>query len=125
MASEFDMTHPIVSLRGVTKRFGAVQALTGVDLDIASGEVTAFAGDNGAGKTVLIKTIAGLWEPDEREILWEGSPVRIRSPKEAEGLGITTIYQDLALCDNLDVVQNMYLGHEPREHALLDEPKWS
>ena len=113
----------LIALRGVTKRFGPVQALSDIDLDIRSGMVTALAGDNGAGKTVLIKTIAGLWEPDEGQILWEGQPVRMRTPKEAEDLGITTIYQDLALCDNLDVVQNMYLGHEPRLHGLLDEAK--
>jgi len=97
----------LIALRGVTKRFGPVQALSDIDLDIRSGMVTALAGDNGAGKTVLIKTIAGLWEPDEGQILWEGQPVRMRTPKEAEDLGITTIYQDLALCDNLDVVQKM------------------
>jgi len=113
--------YPLISLRGVTKRFGAVQALTSVDLDIPAGQVTALAGDNGAGKTVLIKTIAGLWEPDEGQILWEGRPVRISAPKDAEMLGITTIYQDLALCDNLDVVQNMYLGHELVTHGMLDE----
>ncbi|HTX30352.1 MAG TPA: ATP-binding cassette domain-containing protein [Solirubrobacteraceae bacterium] len=114
---------PILSLRGVTKRFGAVQALSEVDLDVPPGQVTALCGDNGAGKSVLIKTVAGLWEPDAGQILWEGKPVRIRTPKEAEALGIVTIYQDLALCDNLDVVQNMYLGHEPLEHGLLDEGK--
>jgi len=112
---------PLLSLRGVTKRFGAVRAVSSVDLDIPAGMVTALAGDNGAGKSVLIKTIAGLWEPDEGEILWEGRPLRLHSPKDAEALGITTIYQDLALCDNLDVVQNMYLGHEPLKHGLLDE----
>jgi len=114
---------PLISLRGVTKRFGAVQALTDVNLDFPAGLVTALAGDNGAGKSVLIKTIAGLWEPDEGQILWEGKPVRLRSPKEADALGITTIYQDLALCDNLDVVQNMYLGHELLSHHMLDEGK--
>jgi len=84
--------------------------------------VTALAGDNGAGKSVLIKTVAGLWQPDSGEILWEGRPVRLHHPKDAEALGITTIYQDLALCDNLDIVQNMFLGHEPlRHHLTLDE----
>jgi ABC-type sugar transport system ATPase subunit len=114
---------PLVSLRGLTKRFGSVQALKGVDLDVVAGQITALAGDNGAGKSVLIKTIAGLWQPDEGEIFWEGKPVQLRSPRDAEVLGIKTIYQDLALCDNLDVVQNMYLGHEPLKHGLMDEAK--
>ena len=112
---------PLVSLRGVTKSFGAVQALGGVDVDIPIGEVTALVGDNGAGKSSLVKTISGLWEPDRGEIRWRGAPVRLRSPKEAEALGITTIYQDLALCDNLDIVQNMFLGHEGMRHGTLDE----
>jgi ABC-type sugar transport system ATPase subunit len=112
---------PLVQLRGVTKSFGAVQALTGVDLDIQTGQVTALVGDNGAGKSSLVKTISGLWEPDKGDILWEGSPDHLRSPKAAEALGITTIYQDLALCDNLDIVQNMFLGHERLRHLTLDE----
>ncbi len=111
----------LLSLRGITKRFGPVQALTAVDLDIPAGQVTALAGDNGAGKSVLIKTIAGLWEPEEGQILWDGQEVHLHGPRDAESLGITTIYQDLALCDNLDVVQNMFLGHEPRRRVLLDE----
>jgi ABC-type sugar transport system ATPase subunit len=114
---------PLVSLRGVSKSFGPVQALTNVDLDIPAGVVTALAGDNGAGKSVLIKTIAGLWEPDGGQILWEGKPVHLHSPRDAEALGITTIYQDLALCDNLDIVQNMFLGHEPLRRGVLDEAK--
>ncbi len=112
---------PLLELRGVSKVFGAVQALEKVDLKVQPGKVTALAGDNGAGKSVTIKTIAGLWEPTEGQILWEGKPVQIHSPKAAEGLGITTIYQDLALCDNLDIVQNMFLGHERLRHRLLDE----
>ncbi|HUY58607.1 MAG TPA: ATP-binding cassette domain-containing protein [Solirubrobacteraceae bacterium] len=112
---------PLLSLRGITKRFGPVQALSGVDLDIPVGMVTALAGDNGAGKSVLIKTISGLWKPDAGEILWEGKRVHFGGPKDADALGITTIYQDLALCDNLDVVQNMYLGHELLDHGMLDE----
>jgi ABC-type sugar transport system ATPase subunit len=109
-------------LRGLTKTFGAVRALTDVDLDVPAGRVTALAGDNGAGKSVLIKTVAGLWAPDAGEIIWEGKPVRLHHPRDAEALGITTIYQDLALCDNLDIVQNMFLGHEPlRHHLSLDE----
>ncbi len=115
---------PLLSLRGLTKTFGAVRALTGVDLDVPAGRVTALAGDNGAGKSVLIKTVAGLWPPDAGEILWDGRPVHLHHPRQAEALGITTIYQDLALCDNLDIVQNMFLGHEPlRHHIALDEGK--
>ncbi len=114
---------PLVSLQGISKHFGPVHALTKVNLDVAAGQVTALCGDNGAGKSVLIKTISGLWEPDEGRILWEGRPIHLHAPKDAENLGITTIYQDLALCDNLDVVQNMFLGHEPLRHGLLDEGK--
>ncbi len=112
---------PLLALRGITKRFGPVQALSRIDLDIPPGQVTALAGDNGAGKSVTIKTIAGLWEPDEGELVWEGQPVHFHGPRDAEAVGITTIYQDLALCDNLDIVQNMFLGHEPLRHRLLDE----
>jgi len=112
---------PLLELRGVSKTFGAVQALNKVDLSVAAGKVTALVGDNGAGKSVTIKTISGLWPPTEGQILWEGSPVHIHSPNDAESLGITTIYQDLALCDNLDIVQNMFLGHEELRFGLLDE----
>ncbi len=112
---------PLLELRGVSKVFGAVRALNGVDFTAYPGQVTALAGDNGAGKSVTIKTISGLWEPTEGQILWEGRPVHLRSPNDAEALGITTIYQDLALCDNLDIVQNMFLGHERMRHHLLDE----
>ena len=112
---------PLLELRGITKRFGPVQALTRVNFEIPPGQVTALAGDNGAGKSVTIKTIAGLWGPDEGEILWEGKPVHFHGPRDAEAAGITTIYQDLALCDNLDIVQNMFLGHERVRYRLLDE----
>jgi ABC-type sugar transport system ATPase subunit len=112
---------PLLSLRGLTKTFGPVRALTRVDLDVLPGKVTALAGDNGAGKSVLIKTISGLWPPDEGEILWDGQPVRFHGPKDAEAVGIRTIYQDLALCDNLDIVANMFLGHEPLRTGILDE----
>jgi ABC-type sugar transport system ATPase subunit len=111
----------LLSLRGISKSFGPVRALTRIDLDIPPGQVTALAGDNGAGKSVTIKTISGLWAPDEGEIVWEGQPVHLHGPKDAEALGITTIYQDLALCDNLDIVQNMFLGHEPLSRGVLDE----
>ncbi len=112
---------PLLALRGITKRFGPVQALSRVEFDLPPGQVTALAGDNGAGKSVTIKTIAGLWEPDEGELVWEGQPVRFHGPRDAEAHGITTIYQDLALCENLDIVQNMFLGHEELRHGLLDE----
>ncbi len=111
----------LLELRGLSKRFGPVQALTRVDFDVARGKVTALVGDNGAGKSVTIKTIAGLWGPDGGEILWEGKPVRLHGPRDAEALGITTIYQDLALCDNLDIVANLFLGHELVRRRLLDE----
>jgi ABC-type sugar transport system ATPase subunit len=116
-----DAGEPLLSLRGVTKTFGPVRAITRVDLDIPAGQVTALVGDNGAGKSVLIKTVSGLWEPDEGQLRWEGRRVRLSGPRDAEALGITTIYQDLALCDNLDIVQNMFLGHEVRRYGLLDE----
>jgi D-xylose transport system ATP-binding protein len=116
-----DGTTPLLQLRGITKSFGPVRALNSVNLTVAPGKVTALVGDNGAGKSSLIKTVSGLWEPDGGEILWNGKAVHLHGPKDAEALGITTIYQDLALCDNLDIVQNMFLGHEPLQGGLLDE----
>jgi ABC-type sugar transport system ATPase subunit len=112
---------PLLALRGVSKHFGAVQALTRIDFDVPPGQVTALVGDNGAGKSVTIKTISGLWAPDEGQLLWEGKPVHLHGPRDAERLGITTIYQDLALCDNLDIVANMFLGHERLRGLFLDE----
>jgi ABC-type sugar transport system ATPase subunit len=112
---------PLLELRGLSKSFGPVRALTSVDLSILPGRVTALCGDNGAGKSVTIKTISGLWSPDGGEIVWQGKPVHLHGPKDAEALGITTIYQDLALCDNLDIVANMFLGHEPLRRGMLDE----
>jgi ABC-type sugar transport system ATPase subunit len=121
MTSSDNGGDPLLRLRDVSKNFGPVQALTGVDVDIRAGEVTALVGDNGAGKSVLIKCIAGIHAPDHGQIFWEGEPVRIRAPRDAASLGIETVYQDLALCDNLDIVQNMFLGRE-REHVVfLDE----
>ncbi len=114
---------PLLRLRGIGKSFGAVQALTGVDLDIPAGQVTALVGDNGAGKSTLIKTIAGIWPPSSGELMWNGQSVHIHSPRDATNLGIAAVYQDLALCDNLDIVQNMLLGHEPQRLGLLDEVK--
>jgi ABC-type sugar transport system ATPase subunit len=113
---------PLLRLRNVFKSFGAVQALKGVDLDIAAGQVTALVGDNGAGKSTLIKIISGIYSADEGEFTWQGEPAHIRGPRDAAELGIQTVYQDLALCDNLDIVQNMYLGHEALNHGFLDEP---
>jgi ABC-type sugar transport system ATPase subunit len=115
------MDGPLLQLRGIGKNFGPVQALHGIDLDIPAGQVTALVGDNGAGKSTLIKTISGIWEPSHGEILWQGEKVNFRTPKDATQAGIATVYQDLALCDNLDIVQNMLLGHEIRRHLLLDE----
>ncbi len=103
---------PILELRGVSKSFGAVQALYQVDFHVAPGQVMALVGDNGAGKSTLIKCIAGIHPIDEGEILFDGQPVSIHGPKDAAKLGIEVVYQDLALCDNLDVVQNMFLGRE-------------
>jgi len=103
---------PILELRGVSKSFGAVQALYKVDFHVAPGEVMALVGDNGAGKSTLIKSIAGIHTIDDGEIVFDGQPVHIHGPKDAGKLGIEIVYQDLALCDNLDVVQNMFLGRE-------------
>jgi ABC-type sugar transport system ATPase subunit len=112
---------PLLELRGIVKRFGPVQAVNGVNLVVPAGEVTALVGDNGAGKSVLIKCIAGIHTPDGGEILWQGQRVHIRTPRDSERLGIETVYQDLALCDNLDIVQNMFLGRERTAGPLLDE----
>ncbi|WP_168175189.1 ATP-binding cassette domain-containing protein [Thioclava sp. F28-4] len=111
----------ILRIRGLEKSFGAVQALSGVDFDVRPGEVTALVGDNGAGKSVLTKTIAGIHEADGGVIKWEGNEVRVRSPRDSAELGIEVVYQDLALCDNLDVVQNMFLGREILTNGMLDE----
>jgi D-xylose transport system ATP-binding protein len=113
---------PILELRKVSKSFGAVQALFEVDFHVAEGEVMALVGDNGAGKSTLIKCIAGIHPFDSGEILFDGNPVNIHGPKDSAALGIEVVYQDLALADNLDVVQNMYLGREETDTLLrLDE----
>jgi D-xylose transport system ATP-binding protein len=112
---------PVLALRGVSKRFGAVQALTDVELEVHAGEVVALVGDNGAGKSTLVKTIAGVHPIDEGVIEWQGDPVRINKPHDAQGLGVATVYQDLALCDNLDVVGNLYLGRELLHRGVIDE----
>ena len=113
---------PLLELKKVSKRFGAVQALTDVDFAAYPGNVTALVGDNGAGKSTLIKIIAGIQPFDTGEYLFEGRQVRVDTPQAATGLGIATVYQDLALCDNLDVVANLYLGREELGGSrLLDE----
>ena len=103
---------PVLDLSGVSKSFGAVQALDGVDFAVREGEVMALVGDNGAGKSTLIKCVAGIHTIDAGEVRFDGEPVQVTGPKDSAALGIEVVYQDLALCDNLDVVQNMYLGRE-------------
>jgi len=112
---------PTLQLRGMSKSFGPVQALTDVDFEVRDGEVMALVGDNGAGKSTLIKCVTGIYSSDTGEVLFEGNPVSIHGPKDAARLGIEVVYQDLALCDNLDVVQNMYLGREA--HDVLQRLK--
>ncbi|MGP3979805.1 ATP-binding cassette domain-containing protein [Streptomyces sp. KR80] len=112
---------PLLALRGISKRFGAVQALTDVDLEIHAGEVVALMGDNGAGKSTLVKVIAGVSPADHGVIEWQGRFVQVKRPHDAQSLGIATVYQDLALCENLDVVGNLYLGREIRKVGILDE----
>ena len=112
---------PLLRLVDIGKSFGPVRVLNHISLDIPIGQVTAVVGDNGAGKSTLIKTIAGIYHQDEGEILWQGRQVHLHSPKDATDLGIATVYQDLALADNLDIVANMFLGHEEVKHFQLDE----
>jgi D-xylose transport system ATP-binding protein len=113
----------LLQLQSVSKSYGSVQALTDVDFEVRHGEVMALVGDNGAGKSTLIKCVAGIHGVDSGEILFEGEPVHIHGPKDAAKLGIEVVYQDLALADNLDVVQNMYLGREERDWLWrLKEP---
>jgi ABC-type sugar transport system ATPase subunit len=110
---------PLLRARGLNKHFGAVQALTNVDLDLPSGQVTCLCGDNGAGKSVLTKCMAGIYQIDGGQIFWEGHPVHIRNARDSARLGIETVYQDLALADNLDIVQNMFLGRERLQRGLF------
>ncbi|GAA1258864.1 MAG: ATP-binding cassette domain-containing protein [Oryzihumus sp.] len=114
-------TDTVLSMTGVSKRFGAVQALKDIELDVRAGEVVALVGDNGAGKSTLVKTIAGVYSPDEGHMSFDGKQVHIGSPAEAQHLGIATVFQDLALCDNLDVVGNLFLGRELKHRRQLDE----
>jgi D-xylose transport system ATP-binding protein len=112
----------LLRLRGISKRFGAVQALSAVDLDVHAGEVVALVGDNGAGKSTLIKAVAGVGPADEGEIHFDGRPVRIHNPHDSAQLGIASVYQDLALCDNLDVVDNLFLGREQTRGPVRGVP---
>ena len=103
---------PVLALRGVSKRFGAVQALSDVELEVNAGEVVALVGDNGAGKSTVVKAIAGVHPIDEGQLEWDGRPVSIHRPQDTQHLGLATVYQDLARADNLDVVANLFLGRE-------------
>ncbi|MEU8675307.1 ATP-binding cassette domain-containing protein [Streptomyces sp. NPDC048560] len=112
---------PLLALRGVVKSFGAVRALTDVDLEIRAGEVVAVMGDSGAGKSTLVKVIAGVEPADGGAFAWKGHAVQLTRPQDSQNLGISTVYQNLSLCDNLDVVGNLFLGGELRRFGLLDE----
>jgi D-xylose transport system ATP-binding protein len=114
-------TTPLLQIRDLTKSFGSVQALTDVDFEVNAGEVMALVGDNGAGKSTLVKCIAGIHPADSGAVFFEGQEVHIHGPKDAGKLGIEVVYQDLALCDNLDVVANMYLGREANRLQILNE----
>jgi D-xylose transport system ATP-binding protein len=115
------MTTAVLSLRGVNKSFGPVHVLKDVDLDVYAGKVTALVGDNGAGKSTLIKCIAGIYNPEAGDFFFEGAKVSISGPRDATTLGIEIVYQDLALCDNLDIVHNMFLGREQKRGPVLNE----
>ena len=115
------MAAPILSLRKVNKSFGPVHVLKDVDFDAYAGKVTALVGDNGAGKSTLIKCIAGIYTPETGEFIFEGNKVTIAGPRDATALGIEIVYQDLALCDNLDIVHNMFLGREEKSGITLNE----
>lgn len=112
---------PILELRGINKSFGAVHVLHDVDFSVYPGEVTALVGDNGAGKSTLVKCIGGIYPIDSGEVSFDGQKVTVHGPRDAAHLGIEIVYQDLALCDNLDIVQNMFLGREPIKGGMLDE----
>jgi len=115
------MSEPILSLRGINKSFGPVHVLKNVDFDAYAGQVTALVGDNGAGKSTLIKCIAGIYQAEEGESHFEGNKVEVTGPRDATALGIEIVYQDLALCDNLDIVHNMFLGREVKKGVILNE----
>ncbi|MET8000338.1 MULTISPECIES: ATP-binding cassette domain-containing protein [Nonomuraea] len=115
------MTTPLLEVRGIDKSFGPVQVLHDVAFSAHAGEVTALVGDNGAGKSTLVKCVGGIYPIDSGDILFDGKPVQVHGPRDAGTLGIEIVYQDLALCDNLDIVQNMFLGRERRRGLVLDE----
>lgn len=115
------MSDPILSLRGVNKSFGPVQVLKNVDFDAYAGQVTALVGDNGAGKSTLIKCIAGIYQAEEGQFHFEGKKVEVTGPRDSAALGIEVVYQDLSLCDNLDIVHNMFLGREVKKGFILNE----
>lgn len=115
------MNTPLLTLKGINKSFGPVHVLKDVHLNVYPGEVTALVGDNGAGKSTLIKCIAGIYTPESGEIIFEGNQVAINGPRAATALGIEIVYQDLALCDNLDIVHNMFLGREEKRGITLNE----
>jgi D-xylose transport system ATP-binding protein len=117
------MQPPLLELRGINKSFGPVQVLRDVAMTVRAGEVTALVGDNGAGKSTLVKCVGGIHPIDGGEILWEGNSVNVHSPRDAAQLGVEIVYQDLALCDNLDIVQNMFLGRERNKGLVLNEPE--
>src|SRR5690606_16323809 len=112
---------PLLEMRGIDKSFGPVKVLHEVEFAAYAGQVTALVGDNGAGKSTLVKCIGGIHPIDSGEYLFEGKPVNVHSPRDAAALGIEIVYQDLALCDNLDIVQNMFLGRERKNGIVLDE----
>ena len=133
LASDLDeqpdaVREPVLSIRGISKGFGAVRALTDIDLDVYPGEVVALVGDNGAGKSTLVKILAGVHPADSGVITFNGAQVAIPSPTESRELGIATVFQDLALCDNLDVVANLFLGRERGgflvDEELMEEQAW-
>ena len=113
---------PLLELRGIDKSFGPVQVLHDVGLTVYPGEVTALVGDNGAGKSTLVKCVSGIYSIDSGTVTFDGNQVAIHTPRDASALGIEVVYQDLALCDNLDIVQNMFLGREKTRGIVLDEP---
>ncbi|HEX2904428.1 MAG TPA: ATP-binding cassette domain-containing protein, partial [Jatrophihabitans sp.] len=112
---------PILDITGLNKSFGPVHVLRDIDFAVYPGEVTALVGDNGAGKSTLVKCVSGIYPIDSGQIFFEGRPVSVNSPRDAAALGLEVVYQDLALCDNLDIVQNMFLGREAHNGVVLNE----